>query len=337
MLKSKSNPDLSGKHTKLIFTLLFILLSTNLFAQIPPAPILVSPLNGATGIVTNPLLDWKCTEFANAYRIQVSKDIGFFTEIIYDSSNITITQFQIPSNGLLGHTQYFWRVNATNTMDSSTGPWSDTWGFFTIFPPTTPNLLSPPDSSIVSLTPLLDWNDVDSATSYRLQVSEVSNFITTIIDKWGGSMTQSDYQILNSDSLINNTQYYWRIRAKNSAGWGPWAGAWSFITSEVGINSIKGKIPTDFYLYTNYPNPFNPSTKIKFDIPKSSYVKLIVYDVLGRELKTLINEKLNAGRYETHWDGSSYPSGVYFYRIAIHSDKLMTGDFVDVKKMLLVK
>ena len=82
-------------------------------------------------------------------------------------------------------------------------------------------------------------------------------------------------------------------------------------------------------------NPFNPSIKIKFDIPKSSYVKLIVYDALGREIKTLVNGKLNAGRYEVSWpaptgDGSSYPSGVYFY-------KLTTNEFSDIKKLILLK
>ena len=314
----------------LIFTLLFIVFSTTLFAQVPPAPELVAPLNGATGVVTNPLLDWKSAEFAYSYRVQVSKDIGFFTDIIYDSNNIIVTQFQVPVNGLLGHTQYFWRVNATNSYDSSTSFWSNEWGFFTIFPPGIPILLSPPDSSIVSsLTPLLDWNDVDSAVWYRIQVSEVPNFSPTLIDKWGGAYTQSQYQILTG-ILSNNVQYYWRTRARNSAGYGPWASAWNFITSEVGINPITGKIPTDFCLYSNYPNPFNPFTNIRFDIPKQGFVSLKIYDILGKEVTTLVNEKINTGRYEVDWDGSGYPSGVYIY-------KLHAGDFVDVKKMILLK
>jgi hypothetical protein len=88
-------------------------------------------------------------------------------------------------------------------------------------------------------------------------------------------------------------------------------------------------------LYQNLPNPFNPSTLIKFDIPsdvknQSSNVRLIIIDVLGREIATLVNEKLNAGSYEVNWNASSFSSGVYFY-------KLMTGGFVDVKKMVLLK
>ena len=75
------------------------------------------------------------------------------------------------------------------------------------------------------------------------------------------------------------------------------------------------QVSLEIKLYKSYPNPFNPVTKIKFDIPKSSYVKLVIYDLLGREIKTLVNEKLNSGRYEVVWPAptgneSSYPSGV---------------------------
>ena len=96
------------------------------------------------------------------------------------------------------------------------------------------------------------------------------------------------------------------------------------------ISDNQNNNPKDFYLHQNYPNPFNPTTNIMFDIPNASFVKLSVYDILGREVATIVNEKLNAGSYEVDWDGSGYPSGIYFYR-------LETGDFVDVKKMLLVK
>ena len=103
----------------------------------------------------------------------------------------------------------------------------------------------------------------------------------------------------------------------------------------VGIKTISNNIPDKFYLHQNYPNPFNPSTSIRFDLKQSSNAKLIVYDILGREIVKLVNEKLTAGSYEVIWpaptgDGSDYPSGVYFY-------KLTTDEFSDVKKMILVK
>ena len=98
----------------------------------------------------------------------------------------------------------------------------------------------------------------------------------------------------------------------------------------IGIQPISTEIPSKYSLSQNYPNPFNPTTNIRFDLPKSGSVKLVVFDALGREVATLVNEKLAPGTYEVDWDGSSYASGVYFY-------KLMTGEYVDVKKMLLLK
>jgi hypothetical protein len=89
-------------------------------------------------------------------------------------------------------------------------------------------------------------------------------------------------------------------------------------------------IPNAFALYQNFPNPFNPSTTIKFELPKSSHVSLAVYDILGREQSVLVNERRNAGVYEVKFDGSNLASGVYFYR-------LEAGDFVQTKKLLILR
>lgn len=98
----------------------------------------------------------------------------------------------------------------------------------------------------------------------------------------------------------------------------------------VSIIPISGVIPEKYSLHQNYPNPFNPVTNIKFDLPKSSLVKLVVYDATGREVTELVNESLNAGCYQVDWDGSDYPSGVYFY-------KLQTENFSDTKRMVMIK
>ena len=101
-------------------------------------------------------------------------------------------------------------------------------------------------------------------------------------------------------------------------------------TEIIGIQKISELVPSSFSLSQNYPNPFNPNTKIKFDITKLSDVKLVVFDILGREVAVLVNERLKAGTYEVAFDGTNLPSGVYFYR-------LITDKFVDVKKMLYIK
>jgi len=98
----------------------------------------------------------------------------------------------------------------------------------------------------------------------------------------------------------------------------------------VQISINKEQIPKEYELYQNYPNPFNPTTNIRFDIPKDILVSIKIYDILGREVKTLVNEFKNAGSYLVSFDGSEFASGVYFYRI-------QAGSFVNVKRMILIK
>jgi hypothetical protein len=88
--------------------------------------------------------------------------------------------------------------------------------------------------------------------------------------------------------------------------------------------------PAEFKLYANYPNPFNPVTNIRFSLPQTSHAKLTIYDVLGNEVATLTNEELKVGSYLVSWNATGYSSGVYFY-------KLISNEFTDVKKMILLK
>lgn len=97
-----------------------------------------------------------------------------------------------------------------------------------------------------------------------------------------------------------------------------------------GVNPVSSEVPLRYMLSQNYPNPFNPVTSIKFAIPKSAFTVIKVYDIIGREVTKLVNKELNAGTYEVTFDGKDYASGVYFYRIE-------SADFVEVKKMMLVK
>lgn len=109
----------------------------------------------------------------------------------------------------------------------------------------------------------------------------------------------------------------------------------------IGINPIGNNIPSDFKLYQNYPNPFNPSTTIKFQLSNNSYVNLKVFDILGREIAELVNERLRAGVYEIPFSTNQYsnglPSGIYLYRLQVTDPTGRTGDFIETKKMLLIK
>jgi photosystem II stability/assembly factor-like uncharacterized protein len=97
-----------------------------------------------------------------------------------------------------------------------------------------------------------------------------------------------------------------------------------------GTGSNSSLIPDKFYLSQNYPNPFNPVTKIKFGLAKNSIVSLKIFDILGREIKTLVNTQMNAGEYIVDFNGSELSSGTYFYR-------LETNNFTDTKKLILLK
>lgn len=97
-----------------------------------------------------------------------------------------------------------------------------------------------------------------------------------------------------------------------------------------GINPISTELPGSYKLYQNYPNPFNPNSIIKFNILKADKVNLTIFDITGKEIKSLVNEILNAGTYEVDFNGEELSSGIYFYT-------LKTDDFSDTKKMMLIK
>jgi hypothetical protein len=96
------------------------------------------------------------------------------------------------------------------------------------------------------------------------------------------------------------------------------------------VNTNSNEAPSEYKLNQNFPNPFNPSTNISFELPKSGLVKLIIFDTLGKEIAILVNEQLNAGTYSVDWNALQNPSGVYFYRIE-------TDNFTTTKRMLLIK
>lgn len=192
--------------------------------------------------------------------------------------------------------------------------------------PDAPFLFSPSNNSSglpVSLN--LIWYKSPGAVNYRVQLASDSLFSGIILND--SSLTDSVKAV---SGLLNNTAYWWRVSARNSAGTSPFSQVWKFTTGIVGITQIGIQAPKEFKLGNNYPNPFNPITNVKFQMPNEAFVKLTLYDVLGKEAAIIVNEQLKPGTYEVSWDASNYPSGVYFY-------KMESRDFSDVKKMVLVK
>ncbi|MCI0449906.1 MAG: T9SS type A sorting domain-containing protein [Chlorobi bacterium] len=121
-----------------------------------------------------------------------------------------------------------------------------------------------------------------------------------------------------------------------------WANGWTnfrpdtidYKTIPIGIEPISNIVPGSYNLHQNYPNPFNPTTNIRFDVSQSGFVKLAVFDILGREIQTLVSENVKAGEYQISFNASNLPSGVYFYRLTVSN---ASAPWTATKKLVLVK
>ncbi len=140
-----------------------------------------------------------------------------------------------------------------------------------------------------------------------------------------------------NDGFFDQTAAY--VGAFGSADW---TFGWARFNPDSTTTDIKEKkliniTPYNYELSQNYPNPFNPSTKIRYLLPESGLVKLVVYNILGQQIQTLVNENKSAGTYEITWNASNLPSGIYIYRLSVGSLSGQTGSYVVAKKMILMK
>lgn len=198
-------------------------------------------------------------------------------------------------------------------------------------------------------------NQNDSAFSYmsvpsvKLYDKSVKFTASVSPTPSGGTLTLSFLNKSNNNLLDTLTSFPDSLRLRVKATGGVTSGSYtitvlgkgpngtpvhqrtiSLSVTPVGLSSNENEIPKDFYLYQNFPNPFNPSTQIRFDLAKSGLVTLDVYDITGRKISELVNENLNAGRHNVEFNASELSSGIYFYRI-------VTPEFTSIRKMILVK
>jgi hypothetical protein len=193
--------------------------------------------------------------------------------------------------------------------------------------PESPTLISPLNRSTdIKSNPTMDWDVSIGASTYHLQVSTSPTFNLVLFED--STLTMTDQEI---GPLINNTVYFWRVLAKNSNGNSMWSPVWSFATGDItALEQTNSEITEEFYLGINYPNPFNRTTFIDYTIPLKGKVTLVVYDILGQVIATLVNEEQMAGKYEIEYNGSKLPGGIYFYRIH-------TGEYSETRKMVLIR
>jgi photosystem II stability/assembly factor-like uncharacterized protein len=177
---------------------------------------------------------------------------------------------------------------------------------------------------------------IDESTGWAMgDVDDNGGFGVIIKTTDGGNTWRS--QECPSPSMLSNL-----FILNANTGWA--AGTGIFKTTDGGgIASVKGgnnngNLPKQITLYQNYPNPFNPSTIISWKLNLNSHVILKVYDILGREISTLVNKNMDAGSYNISWNASKMASGVYFYRLWVNSiNNNQAGNFIETKKMMLIR
>lgn len=313
----------------------------NFIDPLPTAPVIVSPANNSVGNLLNLNLSWRISEFAFDYNLVLATDPGFTNVILNDTTLIDTVK---SISGLTPFTNYYWKVRGKS--NAGWGNFSTPYNFKTMGVPTQVILASPLNNSInQSIDLTFKWfKSVDQIVMSKLSMpSPNDGYGPDIVSKYWFELASDasftnivlrDSSIVDTTKFISNlsttTDYWWRVKAKNQAGWSIFSWNYKFTTGTTGIAVIGNIIPDKYELHSNFPNPFNPSTSIKFDIPSNTFAKLVIYDVMGREVKILVNEKLSPGTYQTSFEGSSLNSGVYFYR-------LITDGFSETKRMLLIK
>ena len=176
----------------------------------------------------------------------------------------------------------------------------------------------------------LQWTTVNEVNNYAFYVqrSADAKTFTTLPGSFqaghGTTIEHHDYSY--TDATAAGKRYYYRLQQIDRDG----TTTYSEAKKAEGTTDVKEQEPGEFALQQNYPNPFNPSTKIQFSIVNRQLTIVKVFDVLGRELATLVNEVKEPGTYTVQFNASSLASGVYFYRLS-------AGPYVECRKMIVMK
>lgn len=296
-------------------------MSSVLTVNPPPAPELVSPDN--VSVSDTVLLKWNYPALASSFRLQVATDASFASGMFLDQENIADT-FKVLT-GLVGQTEYFWRLNSSNAGGISS--FSDAFSFTTGFP-LSPVLFYPANNmGSIPVDTILSWNGSVSAQNYDLMLARSLDFAPSTIFADTAGLADTTFTV---SGLNFNTFYFWKIRANNQFGKSNWTTPWRFKTfNPTGIDD-QLLLPNNYTLEQNYPNPFNPTTRIRFNITVAGNTSIKVYNLLGQEVAVLLDEFMNPGIYDIEFNSAGLSSGIYFYRLKVN-------DFSASKKMILLR
>lgn len=314
--------------------------SSSSTAAVVATPYPSSPNSGTVVGVTNPTLIWSVySTDPLQFRVTWATNPAFtgdtFTTAVGTSGWMSSNSFVL--SGLTAGATYYWQVQARLATTQVAGSWSTVAWFTTAAGSAS---VVPLAGSPVNGTPInstnatLSWILPTKSTStlkYDVQYSKKADFSDAITVS---DIVNDNVEVKNLDK---NSVYYWRASSKTNSGLVSSYSAPTSFSTAASVTAVEENelLPTQFELEQNYPNPFNPTTIINYSLVKNAFVTLKIYDMLGREVATLVYKESAAGKFSVQWNGTDsfgykVASGIYVYRIT-------AGDFVSSKKMLLIK
>ena len=272
-------------------------------------------------VSATPTLSWSPHPLATHYYIEVfsiSKD----TTMVMHNTVITSTT-TLPA--LEYQRDYMWRVRPSNGY--SDGPWSEMSSFTTEFVPVgRAQLIAPAQNAVDVIIPtIFSWEVLENVETYEFQLF-TDAMLTEVVSLHTTATT------LTLDSLQASTDYLYRVRAKNQTSISPWVNHEFTTKTSTVVTSTAGDdgAPVAFALEQNYPNPFNSTATIQYSLPKPSFVRLTVYNMMGQRVATLVESPKPVGYHSVMFDATGLGCGTYVYR-------LEAGSFYLSKTLCLVK
>jgi len=313
---------------------MFVINVTN---DAPTAASLVAPLDGSIQTHLAPSFFWTRSSDPDPMD-HVGYTMNWWAVGGTESQSVnTESNGVTPEVNLMDNSQFGWMVTANDMHGAESS--SDSSYFYTdAFPEPPSNFatVAPEDNAEGIPTEVeFVWNETDDPDP----VEEIHYQLVYATD-WEDNSTYVYSDLLEDTSLTvtldNNSQYYWLVEALDSDGFVVGSNDNTPNTMVVGTLSIDGAdIPEIFALHQNYPNPFNPTTQIKYDLPEDALVTITIYDLMGRNIKSLVNRSQSAGYRSIQWNatnilGEPVSAGMYIYMI-------QAGEFRQTKKMVLLK